>query len=123
MLKQLQAIVGADHVSDEPGACDLATSDIFEWPGRKPALMVASPRTTDETSAVLRVLRDSGIPVVARGAGLSYTGAFAMKQASVVVDTSRMNDINVNAEDRYATVGAGANYGLVNRIIERVDKF
>lgn len=113
MLKQLQAIVGADHVSDEPGACDLATSDIFEWPGRKPALMVASPRTTDETSAVLRVLRDSGIPVVARGAGLSYTGAFAMKQASVVVDTSRMNDINVNAEDRYATVGAGASWASV----------
>ena len=44
MLKQLQAIVGADHVSDEPGACDLATSDIFEWPGRTPALMVAKPR-------------------------------------------------------------------------------
>ena len=107
MLKQLQAIVGADHVSDDPDACDLATSDIFEWPGRKSALLVASPRTTDETSAILRVLRAGHIPVIARGAGLSYTGTFAMPQAPVVVDTSRMNDISVNAPDRCATVGAG----------------
>ena len=113
MLKQLQAIVGADHVSDEPGACDLATSDIFEWPGRKPALMVAKPRTTDETSAILRVLRECGIAVIARGAGLSYTGTFVTQEAAVVVDTSRMNDIDVHVADRYATVGAGASWSSV----------
>jgi FAD/FMN-containing dehydrogenase len=113
MLKQLQAIVGAEHVSDDPDVCDLATSDIFEWPGRKSALLVVSPRTTDETSAILRVLRASHIPVIARGAGLSYTGAFAMPQAPIVVDTSRMNNISVNAPDRCATVGAGASWASV----------
>ena len=110
MLKQLQAIVGVDHVSDEPGACDLATSDIFEWPGRKPALMVARPGTTDETSAILRVLREYGIAVIPRGAGLSYTGTFVTKEAAVVVDMLRMNDIEVNADDRYAIVGGGASW-------------
>ena len=113
MLKQLQAIVGADHISNEPDACDLATSDIFEWPGRARALMVASPATTEETAAILRVLREHGAPVVARGAGLSYTGAFAMERAPVVVDTTRMNAIEVNTADRYAAVGAGASWASV----------
>ena len=113
MLKQLQAIVGAEHVSEDLDVCDLATSDIFEWPGRKSALLVASPRTTDETSAILRVLRASHIPVIARGAGLSYTGTFATLQAAVVVDTSRINDISVDAPNRCATVGAGASWASV----------
>jgi D-lactate dehydrogenase (cytochrome) len=113
MLKQLQAIVGADHVSDEPDACDLATSDIFDWPGRAPAFMVASPATTEETAAILRVVREHGVPVIARGAGLSYTGGFAIEKAPLIIDTTRLNAIEVNAADRYATVGAGASWASV----------
>jgi len=113
MLKQLEAIVGADHVSDEPDACDLATSDIFEWPGRAPALMVASPATTEETAAILRVVREHSVPVIARGAGLSYTGGFTMETAPLVIDTTRMNTVEINATDRYAAVGAGASWASV----------
>jgi len=113
MLKQLQAIVGADHATDDPDACDLATSDLFDWPGRRPAAMMVSPRTTDETAAVARLLHADGIPVIARGAGLSYTGGFAARAAAVVVDTTRMDDIAVNVADRYALVGAGAAWASV----------
>ena len=113
MLNQLRTIVGADHATDDPDACDLATSDLVDLPGRIPAAMVVRPRTTEETAAVVRVVRAAGVPLVPRGAGLSYTGGMAVRAAAVVLDTSRMDDIDVNVADRYAVVGAGASWANV----------
>ena len=59
LLKQVQAIVGPEHVTDEAAKCDLATSDVFERSESVPALMVVSPRTTGETSAVIRLLGEN----------------------------------------------------------------
>lgn len=105
VLKQVQAIVGLDHATYESNKCDLGTSDVFERSERVPAVMVVSPRTTSKTSAVVRLLCEKRVPAMARGAGLSYTGSFAIEQPAVVVETLRMNEIEVNATDRYATVG------------------
>jgi FAD/FMN-containing dehydrogenase len=113
LLKQIQAIVGIDHATDDPIKCDLATSDVFERSERMPAVMVVMPRSTSETSAVVRLLCENRVPAIARGAGLSYTGSFATERPAVVVDTLRMNEIEVNATDRYATVGAGASWADV----------
>ena len=113
LLKQIQAIVGPEHATDEAVRCDLATSDVFERNEHRPALIVVSPRTTGETSAVIRLLSEHRVPAVARGAGLSYTASFAIEQPAVVIDTSRMSDIEVNATDRYAAVGAGASWANV----------
>jgi D-lactate dehydrogenase (cytochrome) len=113
LLKQIQAIVGIDYATDDPIKCDLATSDVFERSERVPAVMVVSPRTTSETSAVVRLLCENHMPAIARGAGLSYTGSFAIERPVVIVDTLRMNEIQVNVMDRYATVGAGASWADV----------
>src|ERR1700730_4960573 len=80
LLKQIQAIVGLDYATDDPNKCDLATSDVFERSERVPAVMVVSPRTTSETSAVVRLLCEKRVPAMARGAGLSYTGSFAIER-------------------------------------------
>jgi D-lactate dehydrogenase (cytochrome) len=113
MLKQIQAIVGHDNATDGAAHCALATSDVFEGNESHPALMVVSPRTSGETAAVVRLLGQSDIPVIARGAGLSYTGSFAIDRPAAVIDTSRLTDIEVNAADRYAVVGAGASWAHV----------
>jgi D-lactate dehydrogenase (cytochrome) len=113
LLKQLRAIVGPGNATDEASKCDLATSDVLERNEGGPALMVVSPRTTDETSAIVRLVGENDVPVIARGAGLSYTGSFAAGRPAVVVDTLRMADIEVNAADRYAIVGAGASWAKV----------
>ena len=44
LLKQIQAIVGAEHASDDPLQCDLATSDVFSRNPQAPAQMVVRPR-------------------------------------------------------------------------------
>ncbi len=113
MLKHIQAIVGTEHATDAPDACDLATADVFERNERAPALLVVRPRTTEQISAVLRFLFERSVPVIARGAGLSYTASFAGERPAVVIDTARLIDIDVNAEDRYATIGAGASWADV----------
>ncbi len=113
LLKQIRAIVGAEHASDDPLQCDLATSDVFSRNPQAPALMVIHPKSTGETSAIVRLLSEHGVPVVARGAGLSYTGSFAIKSPAAVVDVSRMNDVQPNVADRYAVVGAGASWAHV----------
>ena len=59
LLKQVQSIVGPEHVTDEAAKCDLVTSDVFERGESMPALMVVSPRTTGETSAVIRLLGEN----------------------------------------------------------------
>jgi FAD/FMN-containing dehydrogenase len=110
LLKQIAAIVGPDHATNDAAKCDLATSDVFERSERAHAAMVVSPRTTDETSAVMRLLSDNRVPAIARGAGLSYTGSFAIEQPAALIDTSRMTNIEVNVADRYAIVGAGASW-------------
>jgi FAD/FMN-containing dehydrogenase len=113
MLNQIQAIVGHDNATDDAARCALATSDVFERNERHPALMVVSPRTTADAAAVVRLLHQNDIPAIARGAGLSYTGSFAVDRPAAVIDTSRMTDIDVNAADRYAVVGAGASWANV----------
>jgi FAD/FMN-containing dehydrogenase len=113
LLKQVWAIVGPDHATDDPNKCDIATSDVFERSERVPAVMVVSPRTTSQTSAVVRLLCENRVPAIARGAGLSYTGSFAIERPAAVVDTSRMAEIEVNAADRYVTVGAGTSWANV----------
>jgi FAD/FMN-containing dehydrogenase len=113
MLQQLRTIVGTDHATDDPDACDLATSDLVDWPGRVPAALVVRPRTTEETAAVVRLVRSAGMAIIPRGAGLSYTGGFAARAAAVVVDTTRMDHIDVNLADRYAVVRAGASWAKV----------
>ena len=113
LLKQVQAIVGPDHATDDAARCDLATSDVFERSEGGPALMVVSPRSTGETAAVVRLLGKHCVPVIARGAGLSYTGSFAAQRPSAVIDTSRLTGIEVNAADCYAIVGAGASWADV----------
>jgi FAD/FMN-containing dehydrogenase len=118
MFKKIQTIVGADHVTDNRDLCEVATSDVFERNEHAPALMVVSPGTTEETSAVLQILFEKRIPVLGRGAGLSYTASFAGEHPAVVVDTGRLNAINVNAEDRYAVVGAGASWADVRSALQ-----
>jgi D-lactate dehydrogenase (cytochrome) len=59
---------------------------------------------------VVRLAHEHRVPVLARGGGLSYTGGLACPDAPLVVDTKRLNSIEIHAADRYVIVGAGATW-------------
>jgi glycolate oxidase len=75
---------------------------------RRLPLAVALPRTTQETAAVLRFCRETGVNVVPRGAGTSLSGGAIPQEDAVVIGLSKMNRIlDVNYTNRTARVQAG----------------
>jgi FAD/FMN-containing dehydrogenase len=107
-MHSLDQIVGPANVLTDEAARRYASCDIFIWPDAVVADLVVRPGSTEETARAVRAL--AGKNLVPRGAGLSYTGGVVPSQPAVVVDTSRLDKIQVNAEDLYAVVGAGCTW-------------
>lgn len=85
-----------------------ASSDIFVWPDAVIAELVTRPGSTEETARVVGAL--NGKNIVPRGAGLSYTAGVVPHGPAVVIDTARLDWIDIHADDLYAVVGAGCTW-------------
>lgn len=109
MLQQaLAQIVGPANVLADEAARRYASSDIFVWPDAVVADLLIRPGSTDETARAVRAL--AGKNIVPRGAGLSYTAGVVPSGPAVVVDTARLDAIDIHADDLYAIVGAGCTW-------------
>ena len=79
---------------------------------------VALPRTPEDVVAIVRACRTQGVPIVARGAGSSSTGAVLPTAGGVVVSFARMNRIlDIRAADRVAFVEPGVLNGDLQRAL------
>lgn len=112
--QSLVEILGADHACTESAELQSATRDIFPFPAPPPASVLVRPADAHELARVLRLAHEHQVTVLARGAGLSYTGALACAGAPLVVDTRRLNSIEIHAADRYAIVGAGTTWDALS---------
>ncbi|HWQ28406.1 MAG TPA: FAD-linked oxidase C-terminal domain-containing protein [Dehalococcoidia bacterium] len=83
----------------------------FEYDGtieRFPPQAVVFPGSAEEVSAVVRVARAHGLPVVPRGAGTGLSGGAVAATGGVVVALTRMNRIiEIDARNRLAVVEPG----------------
>jgi glycolate oxidase subunit GlcD len=108
VVRHLGDVVGPEHVITDPDRLLVYESDAltaYRWPPRA----VVLPTTTEEVSAVVRVLHAEGVPVVPRGAGTGLSGGALAAEGSVVVGTARMNRIlSMDPENRIARLQAGA---------------
>jgi len=102
--------IGAAHVVTDAASCALATSDLFDWPDAAPAEIVIRPGSTADTATALRLLAEFGRSIVPRGAGMSYSAGVVPRAPAVVVDTTRLNDISIDAGNLTAVVGAGTTW-------------
>lgn len=69
---------------------------------------VVLPATTEEVAAAVRIAREHGAPVTARGSGTGLSGGAIPCEGGVVIVTTRMNQIlEVDAESRFAVVQPG----------------
>jgi FAD/FMN-containing dehydrogenase len=91
---------------------DLAfyASDVFT--AGVPAACIVTPSTVEETQTVVSVCTAHGFAVIARGAGLSYSGGYLpIRAQSVILDMSRLNRIlEINHTDMYVTVEVGCTW-------------
>ena len=106
-LADLQEAVGRDWVFADPDRLLVYEADAQAAHTRRPQA-VALPATTEEASAVARVLHRHGIPMIPRGAGTGLSGGAVALEGGVVVGTSRMNKIlEVDPGNRRALVQCG----------------
>lgn len=106
----LAAAIGAEHVLTDAHELRFYSTDIYRE-GLLPCAVVR-PGSPDDVSAVLRIARDHGLPVVPRGGGASYTDGYLPTQPdSILVDTLRLKQIvEVNEQDMYVIVEAGVTW-------------
>lgn len=104
---QLVEIVGEASLFRDPGALLVYESDGLTAYRERPCAVV-SPRDTVQTAAVIRVLRDAGLPWVARGAGTGLSGGALALRGAVLVSTAKMNRIlEMDPTNRRALVQPG----------------
>jgi FAD/FMN-containing dehydrogenase len=110
LQESLAGIVGPANVLADEAARRYASADVFVWPDAVVADLVVRPRSTDETAQAVALLAREGRSVVPRGAGLSYTAGVVPHSPAVVIDTARLDAIDIHADDLYAMVGAGCTW-------------
>jgi len=110
LAAELRAVVGDAWVITDPNELAAAPADLFPFPAPPPAALLVQPGCTEQTAAVVKAAMRAGFPVVARGAGLSYTRGLATASPAVVIDGARLNQIDIHADDLFAVVGAGVSW-------------
>jgi len=107
LLADLAAIVGQAHVLTGEADRDFYAMDVYNQ--LKVPLAVVQPGTIEELQKVVRTATGSGVAVVPRGGGASYTdGYLPTVTNSILLDTGRLNRIvELSEGDMYVTVEPG----------------
>ncbi len=102
----LEAIVGREHVLTDPEVVAAYTTD---WTGRfvGACSAVVRPGSTAEVAAIVDACRASGTAVVPQGGNTGLVGGSVPLDGELVVATTRLTAIDVDAAAAQATVGAG----------------
>lgn len=112
IIRQLEAIVGAEYVTTAPDAITANSQDALKQVFCADA--VVFPRTAEEIAAIMKLANERRFYVTARGGGVGYTGGAVPVRGGVVLATSRLNQIlEINKADLVAVVEpAVTNYEL-----------
>ena len=112
-FRRLAEIVGQDNVLTGTKAIEDYTHDMADYEA-VPAVVVR-PETEREVAEVVRLASETGVPIVARGAGSSLTGA-AVLRGGIVVDMRRMDRVlKVDTVNWYVHVQPGVSLEDLNK--------
>jgi glycolate oxidase len=100
----------------DPAALSAASTDKSGFAGTP--LVVATPRTTDEVAAVLRLANSTPFVVVPRAAGTGRVGGAVPERGGVVLDMTAMNRIlEIDRAEQIARVEPGVRLGELQRAV------
>lgn len=105
LLGDLVAALGKGAVRSEPLDRRLFSKDAGVTAGE--VVAITFPETAGQVAAVVRIARDHEIPIAVRGAGTGLAGGAVPSEPAVLIVTTRMTDIEVDAANRMAWVGPG----------------
>jgi len=104
--KKLRQILGDEFVKTEQ-------ADIWSYGfdnSRLHALadFVVLPETAEQITEIIKLCKQSNLPLIARGKGTGTTGATVPTKGGIILSTERMNKIiSINPDDRYIVVQPG----------------
>jgi glycolate dehydrogenase FAD-linked subunit len=107
VIRELEAIVGAEHVRTAPGDVEPYARDATPAFRAVPDGVVW-PRTAEEVAAILKLATARRVPVVPRGAGSNLCAATVAERGGIVMVLTRMDKVlEVSAEELLARVETG----------------
>jgi glycolate oxidase len=112
--ERLVDALGSDAVKVAPEDLAVYSFDAYTDGGRPSAVVL--PASTREVSAIVKIARDCGEPIVARGAGTGLCGGAVPVSGGIVISFARMNRIlELDVRNRRARVQPG----LINLDLSR----
>ena len=125
LLKELQAIVGQEWVSDDQAILESYGKDpgfntVLRKHAKDPNMLpelVILPETTEEIRAIILKAKEYGRCVIPIGTGNNQTGfCIPIRPKTISVDTKRMNRIlNIDEVNMTATVQPGVSYARLQQ--------
>ncbi|MFI5385728.1 MAG: FAD-binding oxidoreductase [Fimbriimonadales bacterium] len=107
MVRELGALLGAEHVLSGPSAQRAYDCDAYTVDRSKPTCVVL-PASTEEVAEIVRWCNANQIPFTARGAGTGLSGGALAALGGVVISTKRMTKIlEIDVENRCLLAQAG----------------
>jgi glycolate oxidase len=107
-VSRLAQALGDGLVIDDPDIVSSYQHDEAVWAAHGTPLAVVRPRTTADVQTVVRLCGESGIPLVARGAGTGLSGGANAVDGCVVVSLAEMKTIlRIDQADKMVVVQPG----------------
>ena len=112
LIDQLRALLGPDGIEQRPDQLAYFAEDAM---GRRSSiekepelpLAVVRPASAEQAASVLALAAEAGVAVVPYGAGTGLMGGARSHGRGLVLDSVRLNRIEVLASDRMVWAGAG----------------
>jgi glycolate oxidase len=107
VLQQLQSLLPSEClITDGPGLRPYETDGLTVI--REMPWVVVLPETESQVVAIMRICREQGVSVIARGAGTGLSGGARPHNDGVVLGLSKMNKIlHIDVDNRVARVQPG----------------
>jgi glycolate oxidase subunit GlcD len=116
-IEKLRAVVGSAGALSEPDELLVYECDGLPQHKYRPRAVVF-PSSTEETSAVMRLLAREGVPFTPRGAGTGLSGGALTLNEGVVIELARMRRIlKIDEANRIAVVQPGVVNSHVSRAV------
>jgi len=117
IIRQLEAIVGSQHVTTAQDIVIENSQDALKQVF--PAEAVVFPRTSEEIAAIMKLANERRFYVTARGGGVGYTGGAVPVKGGIVLATRRLNKIlEINKADLVVVTEPGVTNYEVQRAVE-----
>ena len=109
-LNEVASLVGKNYVVQDLETLTFYSTDIFSTANEQ-AVAIIRPGNADELIHVSQILIKNEVPLIVRGGGASYTGGYLpVVKNTIMIDTQRLKNIEINAEDMFVTVEPGVTW-------------